>query len=76
MPLPPHQKQSFIPTPHHPPVLFCGDLHLNRNVKHGALTGMSGAEYNDAIVAHQTTQPVSGLSVQSCAHSEISNQNV
>lgn len=29
-----------------------------------------------AIVAHWTMQPVSGLSIQSCAHPEMSNQSV
>lgn len=37
---------------------------------------MSGAEDNDAIVAHWTMQPVSGLFIQSLAHPEMSNQNV
>lgn len=49
---------------------FPGDLNFNRNAKYGALTGMSGAEDNDAIVAHWTMQPLSGLSrlllIQKC----------
>lgn len=57
--------------PHSPTlILFPGDLNFNRNAKYGALTGMSGAEDNDAIVAHWTMQPLSGLSrlllIQKC----------
>lgn len=43
-------------------VLFPGDPNFNRNAKYGALTGMSGAEDNGAIVAHGRMQPLSGLS--------------